>query len=134
MFDELMLHGSEVALSHDGLHVPVRLPWYRSLPLSSIKRVDLVIDESPIHMDRIRLSLYGTSHTLEEVSNTDSVLWFVLDAAQLTVSGETIEAGSHRVDLAMTVRIPYGDADFRPMNFVQVSTCSKQMTALGEVA
>lgn len=134
MFDELMIHGDQARLGRRGLSIPARLPWYRSLPLSSLERIDLAVDGVPVDPDRFRISLYGTSHSLAEAAQTPQVYWFVLDPADLIVADLGIAAGVHRVGLAMTLRIPYGDPDFRPIRFTQVSTCTKDLAVLQEDA
>ncbi len=135
MFDELMISGEElysVADGGPGVRMNIRLPWYRSLPLSCLERLEVDIDGERADRDGVTVSLYGETHGLEEAAKCHTVSWFVLDTANVHVRTQSeLAPGRHRVDLTMGLRIPYGDPDFRPSVYTQVARCSRELTLAG---
>jgi hypothetical protein len=67
------------------LLVAVRLPSYRSLPLSCLDAVTLRIDGAEVAADRIEFLLDGHVHRLDALAGLPHLWWFVLDLAQLRV-------------------------------------------------
>ncbi len=135
MFDEQMINGDLLYMeAHDvpSVRMKVRLPWYRSLPLSCVERLEVDIDGERAAGDALSLSLYGQTYTLGEAAGRHTVGWFVLDTADLHVrTRDGLAPGTHRVDLTMNLRIPYGDPDFKPLEFTQVARCSRELTLVG---
>jgi hypothetical protein len=91
-----------------GVAIDIRLPWYRALPLSTVRIGPLSIDGVPIPDDRITFALGGHTCTLADLADLTSVFWFVTDSAILHVSAEPIAPGTtHEVDLTVTLHPPY---------------------------
>src|SRR5208282_3043691 len=65
----------------NGLELDVRLPWYRSLPLSVIDFGDIRINGSAIDHNAITVKLNGKERRLTELSGLWQEYWFVLDSA-----------------------------------------------------
>jgi hypothetical protein len=91
----------------DGVALDIRLNWYRSLPLSCVEAVELIIDGSPVSSDRLTLRLPGFDGGVEELAEADDVWWRVLESAELVAEREDLTSGPHDVELALTLRIPY---------------------------
>jgi hypothetical protein len=137
MFEDELLVGLRPAppgsSASAAVRVQVRLPWYRSLPLSCIERLGLTIDGEVQPQDRLTLVINGDGHPLAAVPGLHEVWWFVLDAVDVEVDAvPPLAPGTHEVGVAMELRIPYGDPDFRPdLNIRQVAECTKALTLAG---
>lgn len=136
MFDESMIAGRHLTLGPRGaaqaVRMRVRLPWYRSLPLSCIEGLELEMDGERVAEERLALRINGHDHPMAEVPALCDVWWFVLDALELVAATRTeLGSGAHRVGLTLRLRIPYGDPDYRDIAFVQVARCVRQMGVLG---
>jgi hypothetical protein len=71
----------------NGLRLAMRLPWYRSLPFSTVEVASLAIDDAPVDLGAARV---------------------VRDSAFLLLPGQTATPGSeHRVALTVNVNPPY---------------------------
>lgn len=94
-----------------GVSVRVRLPSYRSLPLSCIREIRLSIDGNEVDADEIELVLDGHGYTVFELSDRADLWWYVLDSAELFVPSKTpLALGSHTVEGSITTLIPYATA------------------------
>jgi Domain of unknown function (DUF6379) len=99
--DELRVAGSTACLS-------VRLPWYRSLPLSTFEVTELQIDGRAMPPSAMRLRLNGKSFGMKEVADRTDEQWYVLDAAELAVESAGLAPGTtHQIDLTVTLYPPY---------------------------
>lgn len=91
-----------------GFLIRVRLPSYRSLPLSCIEKIDINIDGASINSRDITFILNGYSHKLEELGQLSRIFWFILDYAELFVEWkEPLSAGEHVVSGTMVIVEPY---------------------------
>lgn len=132
MFDDDLIYGSD--LERGPVDAPlttrakIRLPWYRSLPLSCVEKLEVTLDDRLVPSAGIALRTNGHRHPASELSRLDQVEWFVLDAIDLELTGESeLEPGPHRLAVAVRLRIPYGDEDFGDIEFVQTVRCSKEL-------
>jgi len=128
MFDEDIVHGKYLRPASENasaFRFKMRLPWYRSLPLSCIERLEIKIDRDTVDQRNATLSLCGTNYALSELPSLDSVWWFVLDAVDIQVRlREPLSPGEHEVSVELELRIPYGIT----FEFKQVAHCSKTLT------
>jgi hypothetical protein len=131
MFDESIINGNEFYPDTDDLsnvRLKVRLPWYRTLPLSCIDKVEVDIDGKTIDRNETSLTLYGQDHQLDEVRRLYKVQWVVLDTADVHVkTGKPLSLGQHKVKVTLKMRIPYGMG----VEFFQVAKCEKNLTLVG---
>jgi hypothetical protein len=127
MFDELMISGDRLRpAGPDGVRLQVRLPFYRSLPLSCIEGLELSVDGEA--MEDIALVVGDERRDLAVLPSLNDTWWFVLDVLELEARmPEQVEPGSHRIALTIRFRVPHGDPDFRVGVFVQVARCTRQM-------
>lgn len=130
MFDEELISGEVLRPLRDrglGVRVWLRLPWYRSLPLSCIEQIEVEIDGERVADNGVSLSLYGYDHPLSDLPALHDIWWFVLDAADVAVHTQApLPLGDHQVDVTMQCRIPY-NAD---REFTQVARCSRLLPLL----
>jgi hypothetical protein len=92
----------------DGLKLAMRLPWYRSLPFSTVDVAGVSIDGQPVDLSNARIEYDGESWPLSENGEHVDSFWFVRDSAFLVLPGRTEAAGSeHQVSLTVNVSPPY---------------------------
>lgn len=91
-----------------GAEVDVRLPWYRSLPLSVVEVASLTVDGAAIPTEAIRFEINGKSFALGELRAQDEEFWFVLDSAVLRLPSTQLQPGTtHDVELQLNLYPPY---------------------------
>jgi hypothetical protein len=101
-----------------GCSVGLRLPWYRTLPLSTVD-VDIVeVDGRSVEADRLSLEVEGERWPVSELRHQTDTWWFVLDTARLHIAGEPLKAGETH-DIAITVSLypPYIRGLRRPVSW-----------------
>lgn len=105
---ERVIADEGLRVSADGVRLAVRLPWYRSLPLSTIEIESLSIGGAPVDLETVRFELDGATSSLAELKEQTDRFWFVLDCAWLLVPGLALPAGSQQ-QVALTINIypPY---------------------------
>lgn len=136
MFDELMLPREAELRTREGssqAEIALRLPWYRSLPISCVDGIDISIDGTAIEQEAVTVSVGDTEHTVASVGDLAEVEWFVLDRAVARFPvPEGFPAGPHEVALTLTLRIPYAEPEYWPIEFNQTATHSRLVNFLGE--
>jgi Domain of unknown function (DUF6379) len=92
----------------DGLRLAMRLPWYRSLPFSTVEIAELAIDGEPVDLGSAQVEYDGQSWPLAQQGEQTNAFWFVRDSAFLHLPGRSVEPGSeHKVALTINVNPPY---------------------------
>ena len=91
-----------------GFRLQIRLPWYRSLPLSTVEIARLCVDSQVVADENIQFSL-GTFHCdLRDMAALTKRYWFVLDSAELLVKGPTpVRDVHHEIEIQMALYPPY---------------------------
>lgn len=91
-----------------GLQLDVRLPWYRSLPLSALDFGVVSVDGSPIDSQAITVRLNGQERPLSALAGLWNEYWFVLDSACLRIPCEGTErGGEYDVEFTLVIHPPY---------------------------
>jgi hypothetical protein len=91
-----------------GLRLAMRLPWYRSLPFSTVEVGSLSIDGEAVDLANAVIEYDGASWPLSENGEKVNSFWFVRDSAFLLLPGKDLPAGSsHDVALNIFVSPPY---------------------------
>jgi hypothetical protein len=91
-----------------GFKIDIRLPWYRSLPLSTIEVAEVRIDGRTVDPSQVRFELEGESYPLTALPDLVSKVWYVLDSAWLVVEPAQLQAGSeHDVGVTLNLYPPY---------------------------
>jgi hypothetical protein len=95
--------GSEgVSATTSGVRIDIRLPWYRSLPVSTIEIGEVRIDGVLIDPAKIEFELEKKRFTLAELPEQVNTVWYVLDSAYLDVTGGTWKVGDE-LDVSVTL-------------------------------
>lgn len=127
MFAERLIEAETLRSTPTGFTTDIRLPWYRSLPLSCVGRITVSVDGTTIPPENIRFSIYDViPSTVSELAQHTTTYWYVLDSGHLSVeSAEAITPGTHLVTVETSIFIPYlpvgGDA------LVNLDTCSAEL-------
>ena len=106
-FSRRLLPRDEVKLAPDALDLGVRIPWYRSLPLSVVEVGELTIDGEPVTAADIRFALNGKEFALGELESLTSEFWYVLDSARLRVCRGLDPKRKHSIALTLNLYPPY---------------------------
>lgn len=103
-----------------GLELDLRLNWYRSLPLSCVRTIELSLDGEPISPEEITVVANGHESSLAELADRSEELWFVLDPVTVRVPGRRLRRGDEvEVRVRLGNRIPYIlVAPERPLEYV----------------
>lgn len=86
--------------------IPFRVPWYRSLPLSSLEQLDLTVDGKEVPPEKLRVEINNGSYTLAELAEHSYEFWFVQDTGYVPVQLQSL-GGTVWVRARATFRIPY---------------------------
>lgn len=108
-FNALLLDAERgLRATPNGAEIDVRLPWYRSLPVSVVEVGSLRVDDQPIASSDVRFEINGKSFELHELPARFDDVWFVLDSAVLRLSGLRLKPGTdHDVELQLNLYPPY---------------------------
>eukprot|EP01037_Dinobryon_pediforme_P012133 gene12133-12219_t len=91
-----------------GARLAMRLPWYRSLPFSTVEIGSVTIDGAVVDLADARVDYDGNSWTLAELAEQINAFWFVRDSAFLVLPGVDLAPHSeHAVTLSLFVNPPY---------------------------
>jgi hypothetical protein len=86
------------------LTVDLRLPWYRSLPLSCLESLDVAVAGAPVAVRS--LAVPGFAGPLERTADSD-VWWDLRDRAVVTLDASARPGDVVALDVSVAVRIPY---------------------------
>jgi len=101
----VLLEADSLTLTESGVECHLRLPWYRSLPLSVI-RIDAVsIDGQDVATDALHFTLNGQTRPVSDLDNLTGEYWFVQDSMALTVG--VAAAPGARLDVMFSYYPPY---------------------------
>jgi len=136
MFDELMLP-EQAELRQDArggslVALPLRLPWYRSLPISCLDGIDISVDGVAVPEAAVTISVGDAEHAIVDTGDLSEVEWFVLDQAVARFPvPQTVAPGFHDVAVTLTVRIPYAEPEYWPIDFTQTAKHTRSVELLG---
>jgi hypothetical protein len=103
-----LLGESSLTATKVGFDLAIRLPWYRSLPLSTIEPAELRINAEPVDLTRVKVRINNKTIPSSELAERTDEVWFVRDALTLEVSGTPLRSGES-VDVQFTLNVypPY---------------------------
>jgi hypothetical protein len=86
----------------------MRLPWYRSLPFSTVEVAGVTLDGAPVDLTDAMVEFDDSSFPLSEIGEQTNAFWFVRDSAFLVLPGVELAVESeHEVSLLLHVNPPY---------------------------
>ena len=107
-----------------GFAVNIKIPFYRSLALSCIEKLELKVDGEEVKENNIVFAVNGKKFLLSELKDLFAEWWFVHDRATLFAERKDgLSTGNHEVEVTITLRGPYmnyhGD---KYLTFTEVSS------------
>lgn len=87
MMDHRVVSDNGLASRPGGCSIDIRLPWYRTLPLSTVQIDAVEIDGETIDPSRVTFELEGETLDPSELRGRKDKWWYVLDSAFLHVDG-----------------------------------------------
>lgn len=107
-FSDVLVSPQASRVTPEGLALDIRLPWYRSLPLSVVMPSELLVDDRRVPLDGATLEHEGRRYTLAELPEQVAAWWFVQDSVCLQVPlAESLPPGPHEVTLTLHLFPPY---------------------------
>lgn len=103
--DQVIEPGSLRAVPN-GASFGLRMPWYRSLPLSCLEGLEVGIDGERVNPDDLRLSLEGRTYALADLRPLHDEWWHVADPIVVHLPRD-LDPGAHELDVTVALRIPY---------------------------
>lgn len=108
LFTEQLISATAVLAVPNCLEIGIRLPWYRSLPLSTVEIAELRIDGALVPTTAISLQVNEQRHAAADLSEQIDDWWYVLDRGRLQVRIDGLAPGSaHEIELAVNLYPPY---------------------------
>jgi len=93
-----------LSVQDGSLTLAVHVPWYRSLPVSCLERLDVRLDGAPVAVRSVAVG--GFAGSVHQAADSDE-WWDLRDALEVSLEA-TAEAGERRaVEVDVAVRIPY---------------------------
>ena len=127
--DDQVVRADSLTATPDGLDIAVYSHWYRALPLPSLARVDLTVDDTPIDPATLHVTVNGHRYAFGELAERGDEYWFTTDPAVLHVPVATRPGREHRVRLLLGLSIPYILTGPDRVPLVAPSTTDKTLTA-----
>lgn len=112
----------------DGFKVTLRIPRYRSLPLSCIRVSKLSVDGKEINPESITFFTNGKSYSHTDLHRQIEDEWFHQDPAELRVHGDQLSPGKHDVEVTLKLRIPYVFVEGGAEALTEVAGAKKRLT------
>ncbi|MGC0239632.1 C-glycoside deglycosidase beta subunit domain-containing protein [Arthrobacter sp. SD76] len=103
---ELIFASDSVRVHGGGLAIDVRIPWYRSLPLSAISEVTVRIDGIPVPTSDLTLRWQGNDYAIQDLAEHWDRIWFIQDTATLLFPFRDSPAPLD-ISVGMRIRLPY---------------------------
>jgi Domain of unknown function (DUF6379) len=133
MFPSRLIEDDSLRTSAEGFSFDIRLPWYRALPVSSFEDMRITIDDEPIDLADVAVSVGGRKDQFTNLAARYDDWWYVLDPARVDVKRPGgINAAEHNLTLVLAIRIPY---IVIPTGVLVLNErCSKSLKAVEQVA
>lgn len=106
-FSDMVMDGSPALRDGGDLLVPLRIPWYRSLALSTFEDIGLTLDGAAVPRRAMRLEVGGRSCTLDELAERTEEFWYVQDTGYVRVPAPQGLGAVVEVAARLRQRIPY---------------------------
>ena len=106
-FSPSLICADEVKSAHGRLELGIRLPWYRSLPLSVVELGELVVDGQVVPHQNVSLEINGHEYSLDQLGKLTGEFWYVLDSARLRLPCVLDPWQPHTITLTINLYPPY---------------------------
>lgn len=102
-----MIVPDSASLEGGALTYAIRLPWYRSLPLSAVETLEVRVDGEEIPAQDVRIHINDVDRTPEELRHLWDEMWFVQDQARIRIPDAGPTSGSRTITTHVALRSPY---------------------------
>ena len=108
MLTDRVIEDGSLRSTDSGFAFDLRIPWYRSLPLSCVEGLEVSLDGEPAPVEEMELTFNDSTYSLDELPPLYDEWWQVTDSARVSIrrNGE-LAAGPHELDVTLSLRIPY---------------------------
>jgi hypothetical protein len=127
--DDQVVRDDSLTATPDGLDIAVYSHWYRALPLPSLARVELRVDDTPVPTAALSVTVNGHRYAFAELAGKGEEYWFTTDPLVLHVPVATSHGRAHRVQLLLGLSIPYILTGPDRVPLVAPSSTDKTLTA-----
>src|SRR4051794_11407804 len=100
---EGMVSRGAISVQRGRLAVAVRLPWYRSLPISCLESIEVSIDGVPARVRSVRIPRFAGAIG---DAGSSAATWDLRDALHVTLDVDG-RPGLRALELHLAIRIPY---------------------------
>ena len=116
--DDTILISDSLAAREDGLAIGLKIPWYRSLWVSSVSDVVVRIDGAEVPKESLRAEINGKTFTIDELGDQWDELWFLQDRLVVVVPQDSPPSKGDEVavEVTLSMRMPY--MQIAPMVYV----------------
>ena len=129
--DDTILTPDSLTVREGGLAIALKIPWYRSLWLSSVSGVELTLDGVKVPQAALRAELNDQSWEIEQLADQWDQLWFVRDRLVIVASLDDAKTPGDSVDIevTLTLRLPY--MQIAPMTYVTNHATNRRVLVAG---
>ena len=127
-----LLSDDSLSVRPEGLAIAIQLPWYRSLWLSSVSDIAVIVNGREVPTGTLTVELAARTYRVPELPDQWDVLWFIQDRLIVVAPLEEPPMPDQPVDVEVTIdiRLPY--MQIAPMRYVgNKVTVSRQLVAHG---
>lgn len=113
-----------------GFNLDLRINYYRGLPLSSVQKIELTVDNEKIPEQLMLFEINGKRFTISELPKLYSEYWGIKTPAHLRVFNYGLAEGKHLIDVRIEYKSPY--MAFAPGIYGMIDGSAKKEMIIGE--
>jgi len=104
-----LIAGDSLRIHPEGFALSLTIPWYRSLWLSSVVKLEVTVDGEEVAPAELAFELGGVRYALDQLAAQSDVLWYLQAHPLLIVRRDRPAAlgESHQIDIVGELRLPY---------------------------
>lgn len=110
MLSDLLIEPASLVATAAGLSLGLRLPWYQSLPLSTVRLGEVSVDGAALPQAALSFTLNGRTRPVSAMDDLTREYWFVTDSLllHLAVPGTT-PGRDYQCSLRLQLFPPYAE-------------------------
>jgi len=127
MLTDRVIEEGTLLVDEDSLSFDIRIPWYRSLPLSCVEGIEVRVDSTSVPAADTWIAFGDTTYGLGDLAPLYDEWWTVTDPARVRVQAPGgFGSGPFEIDVTLSIRIPY--IVERDRRLVMRERCVKTLT------
>ncbi len=124
-FYNILLNGKQV-----GFNVDLRINYYRGLPLSAVKKIEITVDGEKIPDYLVLAELNGKEFTVSQMKELYAEYWGIKTPMHVRVFNYGLAPGEHEVAVRIEYKSPY--MEFAPGIYGMIDGSCKKTMVVGE--